>query len=62
MAKTKKEIPINKVPLLNVLTVPTCKTCNGNPPITPINLPDFEGTKCDTCFHVITFKKKQDGK
>lgn len=58
MAK-KKELPINKIPLNNVLRVKNCKECKGNPPKEPINLPDFEGEKCATCYHPLTWKKKK---
>lgn len=36
-----------------------CKVCQGKPIITDLNLPDFTGKKCDTCFEVIEFTKKQ---
>lgn len=55
----KKPLPINKVPIPNKLHVKTCKICKGNPEKTPINLPDFEGEKCETCYHVISWKKKK---
>lgn len=57
MAK-KKELPINKIPIPNILHVKTCKICKGKPEISEINLPDFEGEKCETCYHVISWKKK----
>lgn len=58
MAK-KKETPINKIPIPNELHIKTCSICKGKPKVSPINLPDFDGEKCDDCFHVISFKKKK---
>lgn len=53
MAKTKKD---------KSLSVEKCETCQGNPPTSALATtgmnPNFEGTKCSTCFKVITYQKR----
>ena len=37
--------------------IKNCKTCKGNPEITDLNLPQFKGKKCETCYEVISYDK-----
>ena len=37
--------------------IKNCKTCKGEPPESPINLSDWKGIKCSTCFEVINATK-----
>ncbi len=37
------------------LRIKSCTTCNGNPTPEPYKLPDFEGTKCTSCWEILSF-------
>lgn len=37
--------------------ISACEKCGGNPDTSPLNLPGFQGVKCNECFEVLTYKK-----
>lgn len=56
--KSTKTSRADKPSKEKVIPVKDCTTCNGDPDISPLNLPQFGGTKCDTCFRVLSYFKK----
>ena len=46
----KKEKPNN---------IKDCKECNGEPITSELNLPEFEGVKCEDCYLILSYRKKQ---
>lgn len=38
--------------------IEVCKICKGKPKVTPFDIPEYSGIKCDTCFEIINYEQK----